>query len=216
MYKAMLILLTTCFFMGCNMVEDKGEFEKIKEQLPEIGGFMINGKNMEIANWLGRPTSDGRELLEPINMIIIDQVSTSSEDSKSRLIKAFTQAGFPERSGHSSGYKGIMDGEYFSQTPSDIDIAFADFMWAFTNCHARFFGPYKTGNFWVWIGSSSQEKGVIHDYVSFKNSRNLMTENLITRTETVWLGDVPLNNEVNTSTQSTGDHDGFAKLLKLN
>lgn len=202
--------------IGCESGSGVAEFESIKNELPKIGKFMHTGADIDsVANWLGRPTKDGRELLEPINLIIVDLLSSSEEESRQKLIDILKDAGFPQRPGHSSGYKGLINEQFFEQTPSVDNVAFADFMWAFTNSHARFFGPFKSKSMYTWIGSSSQEKGTIHDYVSFNYSRDLMTKNISERTNAEYLGNVNLENRIDSKSQSTGDHDGFAKLIKI-
>lgn len=217
MRRFFLMFVVFGFIAGCKKDVEPTEFDAIAKELPSIGKFMYQGASLDsVANWLGRPTPDGRALLEPINMVIVDHLSSSEEESRKKLIGVLTNAGFPQRPGHSSGYKGYINGQFFGQTPTTKDVAFADFMWAFTNSHARFFGPYKAEKMYVWIGSSSQEKGTIHDYVSFNYSRDVMTKNIAERTSATYLGDINLDNKINTPSQSTGDHDGRVKLIKLN
>ncbi len=214
-YSQALLFLALVFW-SCQREADQSEFDRISQNLPEIGKFMFEKANPDsVANWLGRPAMDGRELLEPINLIIVDEASSSEAQSRQRLIQAFTEAGFGPRLGHSSGYFGRMNGDFYPQTPTQNETAFADFMWVFTNNHARMFGPFNNNGNWVWIGSSSREKGTIHDYVSFKESRDRMSGFLVERAGLEYLGDFPLENVVNSSSQQTGDHDGFAKLLKI-
>lgn len=211
-----LLFVAVLFLFSCKDDKEAGEFEKVSAQFPEIGPFMYRSKNLDsVANWLGRSAEDGREILEPINMIFVDDQSTSLEESRSRIYDVFTTAGFKARFGHSSDYFGWMNDTFYKQTPTEKETAFSDFMWVFTNSHARVFGPFKSEDYWIWIASSSQEKGTIHDYVSFSQSRDKMAENMVRLSGCTLLGRKPLNNLVNTPTSQTGDHDGFATVIKL-
>jgi hypothetical protein len=211
-----LLLVVFPLFLSCKNDKERSDFEKVSEQLPEMGPFMYRSESLDsVANWLGRPAEDGREILEPINMIFVDDQSTSMEASRARIYDIFSNAGFRARFGHSSDYVGWMNNTFYTQTPTESETAFSDFMWVFTNNHARVFGPYKSDDYWIWIASSSQEKGTIHDYVSFSKSRDKMAENMVKLSGCVLLGSIPLNNLINTPTSQTGDHDGFATVIKL-
>lgn len=217
MIKKTILLCSLLAIWSCRDAEEAGvtKFTQVQIELPAISGFMIQpDSTLGNANWLGRPTADGRELLEPINLIIVDESSASAAASQQKLIQEFTAAGFAPRFGHSSGYWGKMNGVHFPQTPSQVDMAFADYMWTFTNNHTRMFGPFKSTNFYVWIGATSTEKGVIHDYVSFERSKQFMVEGL-TKAGNTLLGSQNLNNKVDTQNQHTGDHTGSAAVVLL-
>lgn len=187
----------------------------LKSVLPEIESFMIDTNKTSPATWLGRPQADGRLIQEPINLIIIDEKATSEEDAILRLTAAFTKAGFGPRYGHSSGYWGKMNGDFYAQQPSVRDFAFSDYMWVFTNNHARIFGPYIHDDIYVWIGSSSRERGVAHDYVSFRISRDAMVKEMANYGSAENAGCHFLNNKIDNESVSTGDHDGYAGVLVL-
>lgn len=202
---------------SCNKDDGNGEFERVDAELPELAGYMVQPDTMVgPANWLGRPTPDGRELYEPINMILVDAKAGSAEEARERLTNAFRAAGYGPRFGHSSGYWGLLGGRHYPQVPVETDMAFADYMWAFTNNHARVFGPYRSATLWVWVASSSTEKGIIHDYVSFNRSRDAMASGLVQRAGAVELGRKNLGNRIDNSSRHTGDHDGKAPILQLN
>ena len=188
----------------------------IAASLPTIDGFMIDkDDNTQYSSWLGRKLADGRLMREPINMIVIDPVARSDEEAAMRLVDTFSKAGFGPRPGHSSGYFGKMNGKLYGQQPATRDHAFSDYMWAFSNNHARFFGPYQSTSGRVWIGASSREKGVAHDYVSFSQSRHHMQTALVQHAGARHLGCLDLNNKLDLASEQTGDHDGYATVLSL-
>lgn len=184
--------------------------------LPAIDGFMIDKDDpSQYASWLGRKLADGRLMREPINMVVIDAAAGSDEEAARRLVDAFSRAGYAPRPGHSSGYSGRMDGKRYAQQPALKDHAFSDYMWAFSNNHARFFGPYPGAAGRVWIGASSREKGVAHDYVSFRQSRNSMQAALVQHAGVRYLGCLGLDNRLDLASEQTGDHDGYASVLRM-
>ncbi|WP_431777629.1 hypothetical protein [Ottowia caeni] len=188
----------------------------IASSLPAIDGFMIDkDDNTQYSSWLGRKLADGRLMREPINMIVIDPAANSDEEAAQRLVDTFSRAGFGPRPGHSSGYFGKMNGKLYTQQPATKDHAFSDYMWAFSNNHARFFGPYQSALGRVWIGASSREKGVAHDYVSFSQSRQHMQAALVRHARASHLGCLNLNNQLDLASEQTGDHDGYATVLSL-
>lgn len=188
----------------------------VAASLPAIDGFMIDkDDNTQYAAWLGRRLADGRLMREPINMIVIDAAAGTDEEAARRLVDAFSRAGFAPRPGHSSGYLGRMGGALYSQQPAAKDHAFSDYMWAFSNNHARFFGPYQGTAGRVWIGASSREKGVAHDYVSFSRSRDAMQSALVQHAGARHLGCVNLGNRLDLATEQTGDHDSYASVLRI-
>src|SRR5262245_61142452 len=90
--------------------------------LPAIGRWMIS-RDGTIAHWLG-VMIDGKQLHEPVNVIVVDEGATSVEDAKQRLTAAAAKAGFPVRFGHSTGYHGMIGGALYGQLPAGRDDAF--------------------------------------------------------------------------------------------
>lgn len=188
----------------------------VAASLPTIDGFMIDKDNTtRYADWLGRKLADGRLMREPINIIVIDAGASTDEEAARRLIDAFSRAGFAPRPGHTSGYHGRMDGALYSQQPATEDYAFSDYMWAFSNDHARIFGPYQGTAERVWIGAASREKGISHDYVSFSRARDAIQSALVQYAGARHLGCVNLRNRLDNATEQTGDHDGYASVLRI-
>lgn len=187
-------------------------------ELPPIGKWMI-AQDGTIAHWLGELV-DGRALREPINIIIIDGISGSAQESASRLEAAATAAGFPIRSGHSGGYRALIDRKVFPQLPKDRDRAFSNEIAELTNDHGRLFGPYPFGGAFLFIGAFSREDVRVaqvphHSFASFNQGRDDFARNLDRKTEFKISDFVCLDNSIIGDRQTTtGDHDGIAVLLR--
>ncbi len=180
-----------------------------------IGKWMIDPDG-GIANW-GGMQYEGQTIHEVINIIFIDSGASSADDAKARLVDAMTKAGYPARYHHSSGYRGVIDGEVYRQLPEEDAYAFSNRIYVLDNNHGRIFGPRKTANGWVFTGALSREHvdyiHRVHIYASFARARDdlaaQLTENSIYKRE----GVVPLNNG-STKDYTTGDHDGNAVVMK--
>jgi hypothetical protein len=198
-------------------------------------GDVVHTVYGDIGKWMLRPTSDGlqisdwigqkywgRNLLEPINVVIVDRTSTTAEESAQKLIDSLTAAGFPARVKHSTGYEGSIDGIDYTQQPTGAEQAFSDGFYIFPNDHGRFFGPAPAtdGEGFVWVAALSRERvGVYnwqftHSYVSFNRARDDLRAGLL-GIGAVDLGTVNLDNRVNNATQTTGDSDGYAVVIEL-
>src|SRR5215213_5354320 len=70
------------------------------EGLPAIGKWMLTAEGVP-SDWLGE-IDRGKNLREPINVIIIDEGAASAQDAKARLLAAAARAGYPVRFGHST------------------------------------------------------------------------------------------------------------------
>jgi hypothetical protein len=185
--------------------------------LPEIGKWMISPENRP-ANWIGE-LYKGKMMKEPINIIIIDNKAASIVDAKERLSRFMAKAGFKDRCGHSSGYKGYISGKIYGQLPAENDHAYSDGWYIFDNDHARLFGPYKDGKRYIFIGAFSREvvgfygKTLTHKYGSFNKARDAFAENVKRKTDLKDLSVVNMGSKANSSKVTTGDHDGQALLL---
>lgn len=186
----------------------------ILDSMPKIDPWMFEN-NGSPASWLGFKLN-GKTLYEPIDLIIIDTISISGEASATLVEQRFANAGFDERPGHSSNYMGRMNDTNFTQTPDTTsNKAFSNYLWAFTNDHARLFGPYKYNGIYFWIGSVSREMGISHEYVSFKKAVDELERCLVQFASVKSLGKYNLHNAINSDTLTTGDHAGFATVLQL-
>jgi hypothetical protein len=210
------ILSVLVFIMAISCNDDKNnKLDEIINVLPAISPFMIKPDTSGPAIWLDRKQADGRFIQEPINLILADKGASDIKNAESRLISAFETAGYDVRYGHTSGYLGIMNNELYPQKPEIKEHTFSDYMWAFSNNHTRIFGPYINGNYYIWIGSSSREMGISHDYISFEKSRDAMVIALNKYSNAEFLGSFLLNNKLDNVSVSTGDHDGFAKIVLI-
>jgi hypothetical protein len=187
------------------------------EQLPPMGKWMYL-ETGERAHWLGVPWN-GKNLIEPINVILLDKNSQSSIDAEKRLYDNLQKAGFTKRDHHSSGYTGFIGYKFFPQIPQEKYHAFSDNVAEKTNNHGRLFGPYYYNGMYVFIGAFSREvlerHGKIgHGYQSFKSARDEFAKKMCMTNAYRMDVMVDLKNMiVDSNDDSTGDHDGEAVVL---
>jgi hypothetical protein len=185
--------------------------------MPAMGKWMFD-RDGSIAHWLGQMVG-GKKLHEPINVILIDASSTSPDQARARLTRAAKMAGYPVRMGHSTGYRGFIDGDLYSQLPQGRDDAFSNRIFEETNNHGRIFGPYASGRGYVFIGAFSRESVDLirdppHRYASFNRARDDFARALAERAGFQHSGMAFLDNAISNDPQvTTGDHDGHAVVL---
>lgn len=185
--------------------------------LPPIGKWMLNAQ-YEPAHWLGE-SYRGKNLREPINIVIADTVAPSAEDAKKRLFQNFAAAGYPVREGHSTGYRAHIDGTIYEQLPDGKHQAFSNEPFEITNNHGRMFGPHPYRGGWLFIGAFSRESmdpldRVKHRYVSFNQARDDLAQRLDKKTDYKIKAFLDLDNAlIDDPTSTSGDHDGTAVLL---
>ncbi len=221
--SASVFLIAFLFlFAGCSEKQDtnreKLQNSKLENQsapnyLPEIGKWMVDSTGKP-SSWLGKKL-DGKTIREPINIIIIDSVSKSVDEAKQNLISAFDKAGYKDRWGHSSGYKGLIAGIYFNQIPDEYFHAFSTRPFEFDNNHGRIFGPCPAGGIYYFAGALSRESGYSHNYISFTRARDDLAASLNSNTAYKIIGKVELNNSIVSDSLTTGDHDGNAVLISV-
>lgn len=187
----------------------------------DIGKWMLQ-PNGQISNYGGLPY-DGRMVLEPVNVIIVDPTSSSAAESACKLNTAMFWSGFPAQPIHSTGFRGTIDDVIYGQQPTGFLLGFSDNFFLFPNNHGRIFGPdpVETSTGYVWSGAFSTEEFVIYDflprhaYVSSNIARNALAMRLIASGQATYGGMVPLHNAYNTDSTTTGDHDGYAVVVIL-
>jgi hypothetical protein len=187
----------------------------------DIGKWMLQ-PNGQISNYGGLPY-DGRTVLEPVNVIIVDPTSSSAAESACKLNTAMFWSGFPAQPVHSTGFRGTIDDVIYGQQPTGFLLGFSDNFFLFPNNHGRIFGPdpVETSTGYVWSGAFSTEEFVIYDflprhaYVSSNMARNALAMRLIASGQATYGGMVPLHNSYNTDSTTTGDHDGYAVVVVL-
>jgi hypothetical protein len=182
--------------------------------LPALGKWMIAPSNKP-ANWLGLKFQ-GKEMREPINVIIIDSRSKTSEEAMDRLSEYCSEAGFKARKGHSSGYFGYIEGSLYPQIPRKNRLAFSNKPPEFQNDHGRIFGPYKSGGKFYFTAAFSREKLTRHghEYVSFVKAREEFTSQMSVKTDLKVIDNVFMDNKISSEALTTGDHDGYAIVLR--
>jgi hypothetical protein len=187
--------------------------------LPSIGRWMID-KDGSAAHWLGELV-DGKQLHEPINVILIDAVSSSSAEARQNLLAAAASAGYPVRFGHSTGYRGLIGNALYSQLPNRRDDAFSNHVFEETNNHGRIFGPHEFNGTYVFTGAFSRESvnflhDPVHRYASFNEARDDFARALAAHTSFQPAGTAPLDNAIPDNPKfTTGDHDGQAVVLQM-
>lgn len=213
---AAVALLLTLGNLSCKKEKKQQQTlpKDILAAMPQIDPWMYQ-TNGEPAQWLGFKL-EGKTLFEPINLILVDKISASGPASAALVKQRFAEAGFDSRLGHSSNYKGRMNGADFGQLPeTDSNKAFSNFMWTFTNDHARLFGPYQKDNIYFWIGSVSRELGISHEYQTFQGAVSELERCLVQFANVKKLGEFSLDNTLNSATETTGDHTGHATVLQI-
>ncbi|KAA0084471.1 hypothetical protein CIW52_10670 [Mycolicibacterium sp. P9-64] len=187
-----------------------------------IGTWLLES-NGQISDFGGQKI-DGKSLLEPINVIIVDPTSTTAAEATAKFNAKMTQAGFPALPVHTRGFQGTIDGETYGQQPAGGVDAYSNNFFLLPDDHARAFGPdpVQTPEGFVWTVAVSREQigllnGVVptHVYTSYNAARDELASQLMQDGATL-VGIVPLSNSVDSATQTTGDHDGYAIVIQLN
>ncbi|MFL5159974.1 MAG: hypothetical protein ACJ8D1_17400 [Microvirga sp.] len=189
------------------------------EGLPAIGRWMLTAQSVP-SDWLGE-IYEGRNLREPINVIIVDQGASSADDAKARLLAAAARAGYPIRFGHSTGYQGFIGGQLYAQLPQGRDDAFSNDIFEVSNNHGRIFGPHQFGQGYLFAGAFSREeidplRDPPHSYGSFNRARDDFTQRLDRSTDFKVSRFVDLGNAlIGDPKLTTGDHDGIAVVVRV-
>jgi hypothetical protein len=185
--------------------------------LPPIGFWMLSRDKVP-ADWLGAPF-EGKKLLEPLNIVIVDRYASSEAEAGARLLKSCAKAEFPQREGHSSGYCARLGSALFLQFPPGSDDAFSDAVFVLSNDHGRIFGPLAWNGAYYFAAAFSRESvdpvtKVKHRYASFDRARDAFARTMCERGGYEIAGYLELGNAIlGNGTLSTGDHDGVAVLL---
>ncbi|MBX7448532.1 hypothetical protein GR927_11075 [Mycolicibacterium sp. 3033] len=195
--------------------------DQVSTQYGRIGKWMIEPSG-QISDYGGQ-LEDGRTLLEPVNVVIVDTKSSNPFQARIRLNRAMRASGFPPQSIHSGGFRGIIDGKAYRQQPSGLLLGYSDNFFLETNNHGRLFGPapMATSGGYVWSGAFSQEEwGTYHGrpahlYVSSNVAREALADKLVAAGRATSAGHIALGNAYDTDTVTTGDHDGEAVVLIL-
>lgn len=189
------------------------------EGLPAIGKWMLTAKGVP-SDWLGE-IYRGKNLREPINVIIVDEGALSADDAKARLLAAAARAGYPIRFGHSTGYQGSIDGQLYAQLPQGRDDAFSNDLFEVSNNHGRIFGPHQFEKGYLFAGAFSREeidplRDPPHSYGSFNRARDDFTQRLDSHTDFKVSKFVDLGNAlIGDPKLTTGDHDGIAVVVRV-
>ncbi|WP_161881294.1 hypothetical protein [Deinococcus alpinitundrae] len=181
-----------------------------------IGKWMIDPDGQP-ARWLGYQLDD-HALREPINLMLLDPLARTPQEAAARLSAAMSAAGYKARSGHSTGYKGLIGTQLYGQQPAGSGEAFSDGAWWRSNNHGRVFGPAVVEGGYLWTGAFSREdfeviSSMHHPYDSFKVARDDVSAKLTAAGTFKRIGTLDLENALSTPTLTTDDHDGRAVVL---
>jgi hypothetical protein len=195
----------------------RAEESDINMQLPPIGKW-LEKKNGEPANWLGAKFKC-KELIEPINIIIVDPYAQSREEAIAKLKKACALFGYKEKIGHSSGYCAVIDSIRINQFNGKKALSNRSFYR--TNNHGRIMGPEYFDGKYIFVGAFSRESFRLftkshHAFRSFLIARNDFCQKLCKSPAYRLMGCYNLSNNINTPLITTGDHDGEAMLICAN
>jgi len=209
-----LTFLLLFIFFGFLIAKGQNNNQDIK--LPSIGKWLTRPDG-EPANWMGKKYQN-KELREPINIVIVDEHSTSREQAIAKLMNECKRHGYKEKMGHSSGYFGEIDSTLFPEIPNQKKKAFANKTFIKTNNHGRIMGPDYYDGKYVFVASFSRESfklldRVHHIFRSFTIARNDFCNKLTKGNTYKVVGQYYLGNEINSKEMTTGDHDGEAILL---
>lgn len=196
--------------------------DQVATEYGDIGKWMLQPDG-EIADY-GTLPYEGRIVLEPINVIIVDPTSKSALGATWKLSAAMRRAGFPPRIGHSTGFRALIDEQRYRQQPRGLLLGYSDDFFLVDNNHGRLFGPdpVETAAGFVWSGAFSTEELVFfgglprHAYVSSNTARAALAAQLVASGRARVEDMVSLDNSYNTDTTTTGDHDGYAVVVVLN
>lgn len=187
----------------------------------DIGKWMLE-RNGDIADYGGLPY-DGKTVLEPVNVIFVDQTSRSALEATWRLSVAMRRAGFPPRFFHSTGFRGLIDDVRYRQRPGGLLLGYSDNFFLLPNNHGRIFGPdpVETSAGYVWSGAFSTEEFTFyqglprHGYVSSNEARDALAADFVASGRGSLGGMVSLDNIYDSDDLTTGDHDGYAVVIVL-
>jgi hypothetical protein len=190
-----------------------------------VGKWMLNPDG-SVANWGGQTYGD-KTLREPVNVIIVDPNSKTPGESTAKLNSAMFWSGFPAQPIHSTGFDGTVLGTTYDQLPGDgTEAAYSDLPFVLPNDHARVFGPATVaaadGTGYLWTAAASTEVPGIYDnafthrYLSYDLARDMLALRLVLSGQATLVGIQKMDNVYNDGTVSTGDHDGYAIVLRLN
>ncbi|TRW88827.1 hypothetical protein FK535_00635 [Mycolicibacterium sp. 018/SC-01/001] len=195
--------------------------DQVSTPYGDIGKWMIEPSG-QISDYGGQ-LEDGKTLLEPVNVVIVDTKSKNTFQARIRLNQAMRASGFPPQAIHSGGFRGIINGKTYRQQPSGLLQGYSDNFFLETNNHGRIFGPapVATPGGYVWSGTFSEEEWgtyngrPAHLYVSSNVAREALAAKMVASGRATSGGQIALDNAYNTDTVTTGDHDGAAAVLIL-
>jgi len=222
--KAILGLLSVAILCYCLLLLISPESKKLQEVKTisiddgdRLGKWMLTS-DKEIAHWLGQ-TYQGKKMQEPINIIMMDEVSNSREEAIEFLYDSCVNAKYLSRSGHSSDYLGEIAGRHYKQISNEPNHAFSNELYILPNNHGRFFGPHQMNSKYYFVGALSREginvlAKIKHSYVSFKTAQEDFAVRIDEKSGYKIFGKYDMRNSIrNDEALTTGDHNGIGIVL---
>lgn len=210
----MILLATVAYLVTATFAYGQGN---AATDLPVIGKWLIDGKG-EIAHWLGAKYQD-KLLYEPINVVIVDRLSTSMEEAIRKLKSEANRCGYEQNLGHSADYSAFIDGISYDQITPEIPVAFSNKEFFQTNNHGRIMGPSYWHGAFIFVGAFSREAlrlkpAISHSFVSFKMAR----DDFCTQMDSIGgyriVAAHDMGNILEDAVRTTADHDGMAIVLE--
>jgi hypothetical protein len=186
---------------------------------PAIGKWLYQD-DLQKAHWLGLKW-EGKNLIEPINVIFVDSVSKNMAESIDQLYKNLKKAGYSDKAHHSSGYIGYLGDRFYPQLPRERHHAFSNEPAELNNNHGRIFGPCRHDGKYIYTAAFSREKidpvsKIMHHFGSFDRARDELSQKLHKKSAFRIAGFVGMDNAIfNDQEYTTADHDGMAVILVL-
>lgn len=213
LFRPFLLFSLVCF--GISGLLSASELDSFG--LPRIGPWMLTTEGVP-ARWLG-VKFQGKLLLEPVNVVIVDSHSRSSDEAIGKFLAEATQNGFGEQWGHSTGYCAEIQGEVFPQLGEAEFAAFSDGLTIQENNHGRVFGPYQQGARWIFVAAMSRETfdplaSMPHGFSSFNAARDQFANRLAEGSVYRVSGMAHADNHLDQEGVTTGDHDGSLVILE--
>jgi len=212
-----LTVIFILFFLGIHIANAQDANQDIK--LPPIGKWLERDGGTP-ADWLGKKYKN-KQLLEPINVVIIDEHSQSREQAIQKLTTECKKQGYKAKHGHSCGYFGQIDSTLFAQITAQKKVAFSNKIFIKTNNHGRIMGPAYYDGKYIFVAAFSRESfrllgRIHHSFRSFTIARNDFCQKLAKRNVYKIMGRYNLANRVDDDCSTTADHDGEAIMLYAN
>lgn len=190
--------------------DQPGDVFKGLEQVGDPGVWVLRDRTRADVDGL---KVEGRALREPINVVLIDLFAKTPQDALLRATAALDAAGLKPSDRYPHGYQAYLNGTFQPQVPAGQ--AFAKGVGSAREERLRLFGPWKTGDGYVFLAGIAAQNvtGQGRTFSDFMVTREATADALNNRTPFRKKGYVDLLSKVDTARETTADHDGCAVVL---